>query len=417
VEIYNDGTESVDVTGFKFNDGSNHVLNSPPKNGGQGSAIIPQGGYAILAGNALVFLSDHSQYSGVVIDTVMNLNNTGGALSLIDENGIVVNQVSYDKSLGGNGDGNSLQKVEGNFRAGPSTPGVLNFSGDILNNNPNNPVSTSETNIQATSPVVGSAWKTDPQIFPNAGVDRTVLVGAEVLFNGSALGVKKEPLQNARYIWNFGDGATKEGQNVLHIFRQPGEYIATLDVSSGDYSQGDVVNIKVIPAKISIGKIESGVNGFVEVINGSTSDIDVSGFKLQSGNATFTFPKGTILKAGKTIRFSNEITSLNPTVSVQLLYPSGSPVVFSASGESQIVQSIKSSPTLSTSKSLPIEKSTNIAEASSFNTNETNNYQNDKSSGIINWIIALVALIGVSSGAVLFLRRPIDPADGYEIVE
>ena len=56
VEIFNNGSESVDITGWKFSDGSNHVLNDPPKNGGSGSLVIGAGAYAVLTENANVFL-------------------------------------------------------------------------------------------------------------------------------------------------------------------------------------------------------------------------------------------------------------------------------------------------------------------------------------------------------------------------
>src|SRR3990167_9498767 len=74
VEIYNASAGEVDITGWKFNDGDNHLLNVPPKNGGQGAMIIPAGEYAVLAGDASVFLSEHPGFSGTIIDTVMSLN-------------------------------------------------------------------------------------------------------------------------------------------------------------------------------------------------------------------------------------------------------------------------------------------------------------------------------------------------------
>ena len=37
VEIYNDSASEVSLKDWRFNDGSNHVLNEPPANGGRGS--------------------------------------------------------------------------------------------------------------------------------------------------------------------------------------------------------------------------------------------------------------------------------------------------------------------------------------------------------------------------------------------
>lgn len=111
VEIKNISSTDIDLTGWKFNDGSNHNLNLPPKNGGQGSLLVPSGGYAILADKADVFLSDRPGFSGIVIDTVMSLNNISEVLKIIDGSGQVVEEVNYINSLGANGDGYSLERT------------------------------------------------------------------------------------------------------------------------------------------------------------------------------------------------------------------------------------------------------------------------------------------------------------------
>src|SRR3989344_3982519 len=78
IEIFNPKNNAVNLDGGKLYDGdgeTNSGLNAPPKNGGQGSLIIPAGGYAILAAKADVFLADHQGFSGTVIDTVLDLKN------------------------------------------------------------------------------------------------------------------------------------------------------------------------------------------------------------------------------------------------------------------------------------------------------------------------------------------------------
>jgi hypothetical protein len=86
-------------------------LNEPPKNGGQGSLIIPAGGFAIFADDANVFLSDHPGFSGTVIDTVMSLNNTSDILKIIDADSQVIDEVSYDKSLGASHNCYTLERI------------------------------------------------------------------------------------------------------------------------------------------------------------------------------------------------------------------------------------------------------------------------------------------------------------------
>ena len=103
---------AIDIAGWKFNDGENHILNAPPTNGGQGELILPVGGFAVLADNATQFLADHPEFTGTVIDTVMNLNNSSDTLSLLNDK-IVVDAANYQNGWGANGNGKTLERVNG----------------------------------------------------------------------------------------------------------------------------------------------------------------------------------------------------------------------------------------------------------------------------------------------------------------
>lgn len=111
VEIKNISDQAVDLKDWRFYDGSNHLLNEPPQNGGQGSLIIAPGGYAVLADKADVFLADHPGFGGIVIDTVMSLNNTEETVQLIDQSGNSIEKINYQKEMGGNGNGYSLERT------------------------------------------------------------------------------------------------------------------------------------------------------------------------------------------------------------------------------------------------------------------------------------------------------------------
>jgi hypothetical protein len=114
IEIKNIFSNSIDLTKWKFFDGdgtTNHGLNEPPKNGGQGSLVIPANGYAILSGDAVTFLSDHPGFGGILIDTVMSLGNTSDVLRIINNEGTVIDEASYSKEMGASGDGYSLERV------------------------------------------------------------------------------------------------------------------------------------------------------------------------------------------------------------------------------------------------------------------------------------------------------------------
>lgn len=321
VEIYNDSDTDTDLSNWKFYDGSNHVLNEPPKNGGRGSLVIPAHEYAIFSANAAVFLSEHLDYSGILIDTVMNLNNLNAILKLIDKDMNEIDSISYNKDMGASGDGNSLQKINSVWVASMPTLAMKNSNNQFLNQD-NLEIETKEKSIISQQTEKSVMWLTEPQIYANAGKDKTVVVGSEIEFSGKCLGLNGVLLTNGRYLWNFGDGAFSEGQKVKHVYHYPGEYIAVLNVSSGEYASSDAVNIKIIPNELKI--IEANKD-FIKIQNDSKADLDISGWIVRNENKEFKFPTATFIKAVSSLILSSEISRIvYETGAVQLLYSNGS---------------------------------------------------------------------------------------------
>ncbi|MBI2045858.1 MAG: lamin tail domain-containing protein [Parcubacteria group bacterium] len=327
IKIYNDGTESVDLTGWKFNDGSNHVLNAPPKNGGTGSMIFSPHGYAILASDAVQFVAEYT-VSISVIDTVMNIgqqNDNVYTVALVLPDGSTGDTASYTTALGANGDGKSLQLINGVWQAASTTL-------DTMAQTTNDATTAGESPKESSAAVSESAsiWSIDTNsISAFAGNDREVIVGADTLFSGKAIGTAGKPLEDARFVWSFGDGASIEGASVLHAFLYPGKYRIVLDVSSGKYAASDFLTVNALPADIIISRVASGADSFIELYNKTLRDLDLSWWRLKSGNLYFTFPKNTFLLSGAKIIFPFRITKL-PIVNreeVSLLYPNGEVVV------------------------------------------------------------------------------------------
>jgi hypothetical protein len=98
IKIENTGSESVDITGYKFIDGGSatkHGINVPPKNGGVGSPVIEPGGFVILADNAVTYIADNPDFSGSVLDSTFSLNNDGGTVELLDKDSNIAASFSY----------------------------------------------------------------------------------------------------------------------------------------------------------------------------------------------------------------------------------------------------------------------------------------------------------------------------------
>ena len=125
VEIYNDTNTDLDLSNWKFLekiDASNHGLVLA-----QGSAIVPSGGYALIVIDLAKFLASWS-FNGTIykVNSVNSLNNTGAKLILKNSSGIEVYSYEYASTVGGAGDGNSLQKISGSWSGATPTPGEAN---------------------------------------------------------------------------------------------------------------------------------------------------------------------------------------------------------------------------------------------------------------------------------------------------
>ena len=320
VEIYNASADEVDITSWKFNDGDNHLLNVPPKNGGQGAMIIPAGEYAVLAGDASVFLSEHPGFSGTIIDTVMSLNNTAGTLTLSDKDGAAIDSVSYQKELGANGNGLTLEKIGLIWKesvADAGTPGAANNSSPSPDENM--PATTTEL-------IIFSALK-QPSLTADVGENIAALTGDEVFFDGS----KSQGGAILTFLWNFGDGTTKEGKQVLHRYSFPGNYIVTLKISDGIQSAEDQARADIYSNSIALSEFVPNPadkeNGWIELSNKAFYGVNISGWGLGAKNSgpDFKIPENTFLGGSGFLAFPEIISkiSLPDSGAVYLFYPNG----------------------------------------------------------------------------------------------
>ncbi len=309
IEILNNSSSEINLIDWKFNDGSNHTLNEPPQNGGQGSLIIPAGEYAILTGNAIMFLADHSGFSGTVIDTVMSLKNTTSVLKILDPTGNEIDSITYENSWGADGNGKTLEKInvqEANTQdnwqesiADGGTPGAENSS-----------ETTEEILNESQSESFKSA--TDYPPIADAGPDVITLAGKEIFFDGN---LSSDPdWDELTFFWNFGDGATSTQKEILHSYQFPGQYVVSLSVQDNKFSAIDIALINVYSSSILISEFMPGQ--WIEIYNQSEYIGNLSNWKLND----FTFPENTLIAPWQFLILKQE----NDFNQVNLFCPDGS---------------------------------------------------------------------------------------------
>lgn len=139
VEIYNTTNTVINITDdWRFFDGSNHTLTII-----QGGPSLAAKSTAIIADDAITFLSDHPGFNGQLFDSVVKLNNEGEEIKLsIDGGSNWLASVTYSAAQGANGDGKTLEFINNQWQVSnvlDGTPGQYGSScncdlgeGDII---------------------------------------------------------------------------------------------------------------------------------------------------------------------------------------------------------------------------------------------------------------------------------------------
>lgn len=318
IEIQNNGSSQIDLAGWKlFEANTNHGITAA----GSQTFVLPAGAYAVIADNVEKFLADWPSFSGTFFDSLFSLSNTGEALALRNSELADSDAVTYSSDWGAQGDGKSLQKIGGGWVAALPTPGfgpvgeeptqqtAGSSGGEVSNTGVGVPLEMSES---------------VSKIKAGAGADRTVLAGAEVVFEGSADGFTDATADKIRFHWNFGNGKTGEGNKVAHVFSFPGTYEVFLTVSFAGVSASDSVKITAVENPVVVSEIKYGK--FIEIYNASPRKIDFSKFGLSfAGAQPFYFPDGTFLVPWAYLALEHELFGFEIPQSgeIKILYPNG----------------------------------------------------------------------------------------------
>jgi len=332
VEIFNGTSGQIDLADWRFNDGSNHILNPPPEKNGQGSILIQSGEYVILADDAATFLQDHVGFAGTVIDTVLSLNNTTDTLSLVDQEGSTVASVTYQNSQGADGNGYTLEFVNNIWEESSVTGGT---PGEDTNKNaPPNNTEDEENDNTAIPPLQTNTPNQPPSAHATVSESET-FPGKEITFDASS--TKDVNNNSLSFAWNFGDGDTSSKEITVHSYKNPGTYNVVLMVGDGEFDSYDYVTIVIQEPEYSqdilINEFLANPTGtdaqneWIELVNTGNETTDLSGWKIddeEGGSSPFVIPDGTLVEPQSFIVFPRPQTKIalnNDGDTVRLLLP------------------------------------------------------------------------------------------------
>ena len=330
IEIFNAGPSDVDVGAYRFFEANtNHTLKSD-----QGSAILPVGGYAVVANIPVTFKVDWPSYTGAIFDSSFNLNSTGELIGI--RTGDLADTdapFTYAPQYAATNNGSSLHRtsVSGSiFSAAAATPGSGSLTASAgSNSNATSSSSSSQTSTTTqttttttavSAPVSSYVSPPEIQIFADGGDDRTVIVGADTEFYGRAYNRDKEELARVRFSWNFGDGSTAEGITALHHFDYPGRYAVVLNIAEHRSAASDVIVVEAEPAQLTFG---IGADGSVSIGNEAGRDLDLSRWVVRSFGREFILPEHSIILKGAVTHIMQKTLGFPAGLQTELAYPNG----------------------------------------------------------------------------------------------
>jgi hypothetical protein len=326
VEIYNNG-EDVDLTTYKFLENDvNHGIKPQEEDG---DTVVKKDEYVILADNIEKFLIDFPTYSGLIFDSAFSLNNKGENIAIVDSEGNIIHNVIYSPEWGAKGTGNSLQYNGNDWISAEPTPGEVNNTEAVNENEEETEGNTENTNDNTDSNSTHSEQNDlsheEEKINLKIGAGRTRygIINSPIEFKAIS---NVEDKKKVDYEWSFGDAGFKEGYSPEYTYYTEGEYNLVLN---GEYlEENATTRTKVIIRKpeISIKLISSGK--LVDIMLENKSDFEVNFgkfyFKLND-EKVFKIPKDTILDKKSRIVISGEITrfEMKDLVDINMYYPNG----------------------------------------------------------------------------------------------
>ncbi len=393
-EFTNTGDSSIDVSGYKFFEANtNHALAAV-----SGSGVVQPGGSAIVADDSAKFLLDYPSFSGTLFDSSFSLSNTGETIVLKDGALTVLDTVIYDAGSGGAGDGNSLQRAGATFAAAAPNPGSYTESSE---SGAASDSSVSATNSAQTTP--SQNGMAPPSITTRIKTDSLTMVGGGSFFSAEAYGTQGLPLSGARFIWNFGDGATLEGARVFHAYSYPGKYAVLLTAAHNYSSSVDRVIVEAVAAQVVL---QSEGDGSLLIKNLSKSDVDVGMWSLSDGGKSFVIPEDTFVLANEGVRFARSVTQLEGSAAATLRYPNNAVAASATAGANSPLRGERVTSEATSGRSAPASAAVSASAQADSEVLGSADEKGASGYPIFSWpLVALVALLGTGAGSVYYLQK------------
>ena len=299
IELYNSGTSTVDLTGWKLTNADASIQITI-------TGTLGAGSYGLLE------RTDDTTVPNVTALTmyVGAMSNTGEVLTLKDVNGTTVDTLDNSSGWvkGDNTTKQTMQKSGSNWITADATPGAVNIGSDSTPTNTGGNSSNSTTTSSSSSSKSNDddekvVIPKDPKYSITMNIPETIMVGTPIKITSVIKVNNSYETMVGKFEYSTGDGqffTWTQNKPVEHTYLHAGNYIFQLKYYESIFSISPNVivrkTITVVPDTISINSLLSGV---LEIKNNSTDTIDLAGFTIQSVQSPvnkFTFPETLILQ-------------------------------------------------------------------------------------------------------------------------
>ena len=434
VELYNNGSDSVDLTGW--------YLQRKTATGSTFSSLVSKTyfeGKIIEPNSYFIITKTNLSNSNIAYDSLTLTESN--SIQIKNDSGDIIDKVGWGDSNDCSGvcapgpiENKSISRTSGSiWVVSSATPGFLNNESENKSNDnggsSSDNVDNTTTNTSSFTSSSSSSLKIDQEVFKISTKivsPKIVTAGIPFIIDHITTGKRKEKIILGKFIWNFGDGMKKElstSNPFEYTYQYAGDYILTLSffesILKDNPDSVDRIIIKVIPPGIVVSSVGTLLDPYIEIENNSNYEISLNDLIITGKIHSFVFPDGMIILPNKKLKLSPKITGFDFNDLSSILVIDNNGQIFA-----KYPNNIDSSKKYSTNKifqggsvksdivkNSQIEESTQVINLNDVSTNAGGS--EDLNKNLYYWL-GLVGVILLGSVSIVFIFRKKEYKDYIE---
>ena len=335
IELYNDSESDVDLAGWKLyeGDGGALVFTFSKRIGSQEYLLLER--TTASAPDAVSGINDEAGAFGGG-----GFANTGEDLVLKDSNGITVDELNF---------------IDGWPAGDATTKATMQLDGDEwITAKPSPKAGSGGESSNGSSDTEVVQDSSDPFPIPPVSPNKPMVefTVPSVVYRGTSYEFSAQPVleynfrvRNGSVYWNMGDGTIvrqEKAAPIFHTYQYPGTYTMYYSYTDTFTKNAPLIGtkkIKVVEPTLTLSMVGTSA---IELNNTANTSIDLSGWKVMSGNIAVPIPDKTIIAEKSKVTIPLSVFGMSSASSVRILDPSGSLITQTGGQQKATLPSISS---------------------------------------------------------------------------